>query len=172
MSPSDSLGPPVQLRFDCECGALQVVQIAPAEGAPESLECSRCEGTLVLEAGRLDGDGGLFACQLCGHPELFSKKDVPRALGLMVVAVAAVLAPWTNYASLAVAAVIDFALYRCMPDVLVCYECQAEHRGYASEPRHPGFDREIAERLAFGKRAVMGKPMRAGGTAGAPEPEH
>jgi hypothetical protein len=32
-------------------------------------------------------------------------------------------------------------------------------------PRHPRFDREIEERLLYGKRAVMGKPMRECGTA-------
>ena len=34
------------------------------------------------------------------------------------------------------------------------------------------FDREIDERLRYGERAVMGKPMRESGTANAPEPEH
>jgi len=33
-------------------------------------------------------------------------------------------------------------------------------------------DRTIEERLKFGENAVMGSPMREGGTAGAPEPEH
>ena len=89
-----------------------------------------------------------------------------------MVVVAAVLAPWTNYISLGVAAVLDLALYKVMPEVLVCYVCETEHRGWAKEPRHPSFDREIAERLAYGAKAVMGKPMREGGTAGAPEPEH
>jgi hypothetical protein len=68
--------------------------------------------------------------------------------------------------------VIDFALYRLVPDVIVCYVCGAEHRSFAAEPRHPRFDRQIEERLKYGPRAVMGRAMRAGGTAGAPEPEH
>jgi hypothetical protein len=54
----------------------------------------------------------------------------------------------------------------------VCYVCTARHRGFHEEPRHPAFDREIRERLRFGDKAVMGKPMRPGGTAGAPDPEH
>jgi len=50
--------------------------------------------------------------------------------------------------------------------------CGARHRGFSPRPRHPRFDREIDERLRYGERAVMGKPMREGGTADAPEPEH
>ena len=116
--------------------------------------------------------GGLRACLACGHPELYTKKDFPPALGIGLVVVAAVLAPFTMYVSLAVAAVIDALLYWLARDVVVCYVCGAEHRGYPDDPKHPRFDREIDERLKFGKRAVMGKPMRDGGTADAPDPEH
>ena len=82
------------------------------------------------------------------------------------------LAPFTSYASLGVAALVDLVLYKSLPDSVVCYACGAEHRGFRPEPRHPRFDRVIEERLVYGPRAVMGRPMREGGTAGAPDPEH
>ncbi len=85
---------------------------------------------------------------------------------------AAVLAPFTHYASLFAAALLDLALYLAIPEVVVCYVCGCEHRGFAKEPRHPRFDREIDERLRYGPKAVMGRAMREGGTAGAPDPEH
>lgn len=116
--------------------------------------------------------GGLLRCLSCGHPELYTQKDFPRAVGLTIVVVAAVLAPFTNYLSLLAAAGIDFLLYRFAPDVVLCYVCRAEHRGFPRAPRHPAFDREIEERLLFGEKAVMGRPMRDGGTADAPDPEH
>jgi hypothetical protein len=108
----------------------------------------------------------------CGHVELYTRKRFPKATGIAIVVVAALLAPSTHYASLAAAAFVDFLLFRALPDEVVCYVCGAEHRGFSPEPRHPRFDREIAERLRFGARAVMGKPMREGGTADAPDPEH
>lgn len=117
-------------------------------------------------------EDGLLGCLGCGHPELYTRKRFPRAAGVGIVVVAAVLAPATHYLSLACAAALDFLLYRLTPDVVVCYVCSAEHEGFAPRPRHPSFDREIAERLRYGARAVMGKPMRPGGTADAPEPEH
>ena len=126
----------------------------------------------ALHEGNLTTAGGLTGCLSCGHPELFTHKVFPRRVGILVVVVAAVLAPFTWYLSLAVAAAIDALLYRFAPSAVSCYVCHAAHRGFSPEPGHPHFDREIDERLRYGEKAVMGKPMRPGGTAGAPEPEH
>jgi hypothetical protein len=116
--------------------------------------------------------GGLGGCLACGHPELYTQRDFPRALGLGIVLLAAVLAPFTHYLSLVAAALLDALLFRLAPSLVACYVCGARHRGFASEPRHPRYDLTIAERLRHGPKAVMGAPMRPGGTAGAPEPEH
>jgi len=116
--------------------------------------------------------GGLAGCLACGHAELYTQRDFPRALGLGIVALAALLAPFTHYLSLVLAAVLDALLFRLAPTLVACYVCGARHRGFAPEPRHPRYDLTIAERLRHGPKAVMGSPMRPGGTAGAPEPEH
>ena len=132
----------------------------------------RATGIEPHVAAGLTHGGGLSACLVCGHPELYTQKDFPRKVGIGIVVVAAVLAPFTWYASLAVAAILDWLLFRFAPNVVVCYVCSAKHRGFLPSPEHPSFDREIEERLRYGKKAVMGKPMREGGTADAPEPEH
>ncbi len=121
---------------------------------------------------RLSAGGGLLGCLACAHPELYTQRDFPRGLGLAIVIAAAVLAPFTWYLSLAVAAVLDLVLFWTAPSVVLCYVCGTRHRGFAREPRHPRYDLGIAERLQHGPKAVMGTPMRPGGTAGAPEPEH
>ena len=132
----------------------------PGEGEPDHPE-------------NLAPTGGLTGCLACGHPELYTQKDFPRAVGIAIVVVAALLVPFVPYyLSLVGAAILDGVLYKFAPDVVVCYVCHAEHRGFPTDPRHPRFDREIEERLLYGERAVMGKPMREGGTADAPEPEH
>ena len=120
----------------------------------------------------LTSGGGLSGCLACGHPELHGQRDFPRGLGLAIVIAAAALAPFTAYLSLAAAALLDALLYWTARSVVVCYVCGARHKGFAREPRHPRYDLGIAERLRYGPKAVMGKPMRPGGTAGAPEPEH
>lgn len=125
-----------------------------------------------LDRSRLTAKGGLTGCLACSHPELFTKKDFPQALGIALVVTAALLAPFTWYLSLVVVALVDALLYLFAGNVVVCYQCRAEHRGFHPEPRHPAFDREIEERLLYGEKAVMGKPMLPGGTADAPDPEH
>jgi predicted RNA-binding Zn-ribbon protein involved in translation (DUF1610 family) len=143
----------------------------PTELASE-LECPLCGARMPLRCDHVTADGGLEGCLACGHIELYTRKSFPTIVGFAIVAIAAVLAPWTHYVSLLVAALLDLALYRLLSDVIVCYVCASEHRGFAPKPAHPRFDREIAERLKFGPRAVMCKPMREAGTADAPEPEH
>lgn len=131
-----------------------------------------------LELAGLTAEGGLSACLACGHPELYTRKDFPPALGIGIVVAAALLVPLTPkdlrpfYPSLVAAALLDLVLLRLAPDVVVCYVCATEHRGFTPSPRHPRFDRTIEERLKYGDKAVMGSEMRPGGTADAPEPEH
>jgi hypothetical protein len=136
----------------------------------EQFRSAAWAGRLALEG--LTEEGGLRGCLACAHPELYTQKDFPRPLGIGLVVVAAALAPFTSYLSLAAAAGLDTALYLWAPSLVVCYACGARHRGFAARPRHPRFDLAIAERLRFGERAVMGAPMRPGGTADAPDPEH
>jgi hypothetical protein len=159
----------VALRFGDEVAA----RVGARELSGASLAELRAKGSgMELHLRSITEAGGLRGCAVCGHPELFTRKDFPRFVGFAIVVVAAVLAPATHYVSLFVAAAADFVLYRIAGNVVQCYVCGSEHRGFAPDPRHPAFDREIHERLEYGTRAVMGKPMRAGGTANAPDPEH
>jgi hypothetical protein len=152
------------------------VSLERAEGGDRLLEAPSPDAARAwkedLRLDRLDSGGGLQGCLACGHPELYTQRDFPRALGIGVVVLAAALAPFTHYISLAAAAGLDALLYGFAPSVVVCYACGARHRGFAEEPRHPRYDLAVVERLRFGPKAVMGAPMRPGGTAGAPEPEH
>jgi hypothetical protein len=148
------------------------------ESSPRCLEAPDVVAARMVWAGaglwleRLGTAGGLEGCLACGHPELYTQRRFPRWLGLGIVVLAAAFAPATHYLSLLGAAGVDALLYRFAPTRVVCYRCSARHLGFAAVPRHPRFDIGIAERLRFGPKAVMGTPMRPGGTAGAPEPEH
>jgi len=159
--------------------SVRLVQAPEGDQAPPPLEAdfaallpAMFANDQPLRREHITPKGGLTGCLGCGHPELFTKKDFPQALGIVLVVGASLLAPFTWYLSLAAVALIDALLYLFAGNVLVCYPCRAEHRGFAEDPRHPAFDREIEERLLYGEKAVMGKPMLPGGTAGAAEPEH
>ena len=157
----------------CEgCDHFVAAEVDARRGPPDFLVCPNCALKRALEPGRRSDAGGLLGCQACAHNELYSRKDFPKALGVAIVVVAAVLAPFTNYISLFAAAGIDFVLWFLLPETLVCYVCETEHRGFANDPRHPRYDLQIADRLEYGDKAVMGKPARPEGTADGPEPEH
>lgn len=147
--------------------------LRPWYKAPES------EAVIELHLECRTEEGGLTGCLHCGHPELYTRKVFNKGLGIGIVVVAGVLTLATvsalgpaAYGFLGLAALADLVLYNVGKEETVCYACEAVHRGFRTTPRHPRFDRTIAERLKFGEKAVMGSPMRPGGTAGAPDPEH
>src|SRR5262245_45536698 len=160
------------------CDAVkEVVLEIPDPRGPAQRLAAGSGGELVvrwpdLRKDALTPEGGLRGCLACGHPELYTRRAFPATLGLGIVVVAAGLAPWTSYLSLAAAGLLDFVLYLLTSAMVVCYVCGTRHRGFPEPPRHPRYDLGIAERLRHGPKAVMGKPMRPGGTAGAPDPEH
>lgn len=162
------------IEIPCGCTPTTVVRVRSEDGRawPAAATCRSCGRERTLHPERLSPEGGLLGCLACGHPELYRTKQFPTAVGIAIVVVAALLAPFTFYLSLGLAAVIDLVLYVVVADMTVCYVCRTTHMGFAETPQHPRFDREIEERLKYGEKAVMGKPMREGGTAGAPEPEH
>jgi len=108
-------------------------------GAP----CGRCGApSPPLAEGALSAAGLLVRCLQCGGEHLYRQRDFNQRLGLAIVGVAALLAPFTWYLSLVAAAVLDFALYKISRDVVICYrrECRAQFRGLVPDPRIQGFD--------------------------------
>ena len=68
------------------------------------------EGEFQLHLEHRTEHGGVTGCLSCGHAELYTVKRFPKPLGIGIVVVAAVLAPFTSYISLAAAAVLGMAL--------------------------------------------------------------
>jgi hypothetical protein len=85
-------------------------------------------------------------CPACAGEQLYVQRDFNQRMGLAVVVVGAVLAPFTPYySSLFVAALVDAALYAVLPEITICYRCQAHFRGFRRHPKHQAFDLHIAE---------------------------
>jgi hypothetical protein len=137
--------------FQCPvCEKRTVTAPVPADA---EVRCDSCAWS------RNDGsddyaEGNLCRCRICGCQDLWRQKDFPPALGLALVATAAILscAAWAFYQPLLalgilmVAAFIDMVLYALMGDMLVCYRCGARHRGATMDEQHPKYDLETAER--------------------------
>lgn len=108
----------------------------------ESLKCPRCQKiieTYVDEKAKKEHL--LDHCLACDAGELFRQKLFNRNLGIGIVVVGVILSvfllffpaesPWFNpTVPLIVVALIDVLLYRFLPSMIVCYVCDAEHRGF------------------------------------------
>lgn len=128
--------------------------------------CSRCEKRLARVAGEParacehcgagspatapPTDAIIGRCAACGHDQLYFQKDFNRATGVAIVAVGAVLVPWTYYLSLLGATILDYVVWRMVKDVIVCYRCQAVHRGYPPNPALQPFDLVVHDRHVYG----------------------
>jgi hypothetical protein len=137
--------------FQCPaCGGRKVTAPEPPDAPVRCDGCgwSRAEGAADFQS------GSLARCRICGCSDLWRQKDFPPALGLAIVATAAVASctAWAWYQPvwaigfLMVAALLDMLLYSFMGDMLVCYRCAARHRKSVMRDDHPRFDLETAER--------------------------
>jgi hypothetical protein len=109
--------------------------------------CAHCGALKTLDvAAAIDAPAGLERCPVCDGQQFYVQRDFNQKAGLAVVAVGAVLAPFTPfYSSLFVAALVDAVLFAVLPEITVCYRCQAHFRGFPRNPRHHAFDLHIAE---------------------------
>jgi hypothetical protein len=89
-------------------------------------------------------------CAACGHDELYFQKDFNRTTGIALVAVGAVFVPWTWGLSLLAVTILDYIVWRVVKDVIVCYRCQAVHRGYPANPELKPFDLVTHDRHVYG----------------------
>jgi DNA-directed RNA polymerase subunit RPC12/RpoP len=139
-----------QIAFRCS-GCKEEVTAAP--GAPAT--CARCGAVTTLEVpDALRTGGSIEACPACGGRNLYVQRDFNQKAGLAVVVAGAALAPFTPfYSSLIVAAIVDAGLYALLPEITVCYRCQAHFRGFAKNPAHEAFDLHLAEQYETHERA-------------------
>jgi hypothetical protein len=89
-------------------------------------------------------------CAACEHDELYFQKDFNRTTGVALVAVGAVFVPWTYGISLLAVTILDYIVWRVVKDVIVCYQCQAVHRGYPPNPAIQPFDLVVHDRHVYG----------------------
>jgi len=114
------------------------------EAAGTCEPCAKCGCAIEIHAAAIEG-GAVVGCPACGATLLYQQKDFRQAVGCLVVLVAAVLAPFTYYVSLGVAALIDWLLYRLSGEVVICYRiaCRAHLRGLPAGPKVGAFDLSI-----------------------------
>lgn len=137
----------MNVTFACPaCEHAARVELPPAT----QWQCPACDHLLTLA----DPGESIPHCAVCGNGELYKKKDFPHWLGLTILTVACVgsIIPywlyhqWLTWTILIGSAIFDGLLYLWVGDVIVCYRCNAHHRGVAAAAGHPPFELGIGER--------------------------
>jgi hypothetical protein len=136
------------MRVNVDCPGCSKTLSFPAKG---ETVCGECGHRLRRQAA--SGDTGILErCAACGEYRLYRQKDLNRNVGVAVVLGSAALSlamlpvsPAAAYAVLFLLALVDFGLYRRLPEVIICYRCKAQHRGYAPESQAEPFDLLTAE---------------------------
>lgn len=128
--------------------------------------CPQCEQRLGRDAGEASrpcdfcgaasevvapsADAIIDRCAACGHEQLYFQKDFNRKTGIALVVLGSIFVPWTYGLSLLGVTILDYIVWRIVKDVIVCYECQAVHRGYPANPALKPFDLVIHDRHVYG----------------------
>ena len=143
------------LRFRCQSDSCDApVFHDPAESTEPFAVCTQCghQHPLHLPAS-LRAESRLDECALCRGKELYTVKDFPQAIGLAVVAIAAVTSfvllynhTLMAFGVLAAAALLDLVIYLIAPPVTVCYRCGCRYRDLASNGDHKPFDLATSEK--------------------------
>lgn len=131
-----------EIAFACPaCGA------EATAGLDGRGRCGRCGAQPRLDpSAALRDEHVVDRCPACQGERLYVQRDFNQRAGLAIVVVGAALAPFTPfYSSLFVAAAVDAALYALLPEITICYRCQAHFRGFARNPKHQAFDLHVAE---------------------------
>jgi hypothetical protein len=130
----------VKVEFGCpECA--HAVEAAPGETA----SCSHCGHEAALP-----GAESLDRCLACGCEELYRHRDFNQKLGIFLIALGVFL--WwllKSFWPMVIAAAIDLALFKLLPDVGICYRCKAHHRSFEAIRGLPAFDLERHEHYRF-----------------------
>ncbi len=89
-------------------------------------------------------------CAACGHAELYFQKDFNRTTGIALVVLGSIFVPWTYGLSLLGVTILDYIVWKIVKNVIVCYSCQAVHRGYPENPAIRPFDLATHDRHVYG----------------------
>lgn len=138
-----------KVSFDCpHCEAFQTVEIKEPKNEIQ-FGCGYCKKNVALKD--LDQDP-LEKCPACGNEELHQHKDFNKVIGIILLALGAILIPYTYSISFIVALAIDAILFPFCPWMQVCYNCKAELRGWKKNEKLDRFSHETAANYEYGKK--------------------
>jgi hypothetical protein len=122
-------------------------RLARSAGEPFRV-CEHCAAPTAVTA---PPEGSLIErCAACDHDQLYVQKDFNRTTGMVLIGVGAIFVPWTWLPLIGIT-ILDYFVWRIVKDVIVCYRCQAVHRGYPANPAIKPFDLVVHDRHVYGE---------------------
>jgi hypothetical protein len=141
----------MNIAFACtECDETTHLAVSPSD---RELRCASCGHAHAITADAYR-EGRLTRCLACGDHELFVRKDFSQRLGVAIIVTGFVIStvfwayyrPWLAYATLFATALLDFALYLYVGNLLECYRCHAQYRGLPELDQFEPFSLEVHEK--------------------------
>lgn len=139
------------------CNSCENIFRSPLLESTEAVHCPHCgHQHVVPEDAVTPHDEGttVSRCVVCPSRELYLRKAFSQRLGLTIIATGFILSSiawakhqiWWCYGILMASAVIDFILWMLVKNLLQCYRCDAEYRGYVETDQHTLFSLEVHEK--------------------------
>ena len=107
---------------------------------PKGFTCKRCQTGIPLRNQNPIQGNDLKNCALCNHDFFYGEKDFPKILRFTFLGIGIGLSFFTYGLSLLICGILDWILYRTLPMVRVCYQCQSEYRGFPEKGNYEEFD--------------------------------
>ncbi len=132
------------------------------EGPPWPAEwpCAKCNSPQPIAATPRDGGTETISpCRICGTNALFSQKDLDQRIGcaLLGAGIALALLLWWKVSvflfvpTLLAFWLLDRLFRRIVPEVVICYKCDAEFRGFSGAEEVRPYDAHVGERYSEGR---------------------
>jgi len=123
------------------------------ERQQKELTCPNCSEIVEIDIDcwSSENETSIDRCVICDCRHLYRQRDFNRALGCSLVAIGAILVPWTYGLSLVLLSLVDLILYYRLPESVVCYQCDTVYRDARPMPRQNDFDLLKHDVLKYGK---------------------
>lgn len=82
-------------------------------------------------------------CPVCDGRQFYRSKDFNQFVGCLIMLIGIILVPFTYGLSLPVFAIIDWLLARRVRDIVNCYKCATEFKGFVIPPQLKPFIHHI-----------------------------
>jgi len=109
----------------------------------KKIVCNKCNNESILI---LNEDLKFKNCSFCNCEQFYKRKDFNQSLGFILIIIGSILVPFTYGVSLLIVFILDLILYNFVNEVIVCYKCGIEFRGFKKTSKSIKlFDHHTAE---------------------------